>query len=1170
MSKLLSDSTSAIPTSYLRTAVRRHGHKIVVVLKLQLTSTAEAKAAINGPALRASLSCAMLTFARVGSRVHVLLFTWPIFNFYYAHTVKPLLRLLAMAATHHQSLTSSPDLLGGPADDPRSSPVRSLKRARSTTPRKQISQPAGSYQLQDFYIDTPKGAVTRRSSPSKSVAQSENLISPWRIRVRVEAEREDDGIKTGGKGGGRASVSPSKQIGRTITTTVPLKGSDDTPAPQKRGRGRPRKSTTPAKTPAKRPATPKPGKGRKRAADDTNEEEPHTKQQNSVSKSKKPKRNASPKPTKESESVDEDAQMGDLGQPELRLTTLFSSQHGRKDGDFDIAVDSDASIKRSSQATQDQHSIEESNQNDTTVSTAKSTRSKRQPLTSTSPQKGRPQRIIKETIASIHSDRSDEISGYDSIVEGEDFSIVSLSTLPSAQQHMRAQTLAELNGSTSQNPSASVSKIGEANKATPTEATNNLGLREPRRRSSQQARSGQMLTSSELGARQSTDQSSLLHFNFKRTTPSQMFSSPVLPPLKAPQGRKSPKAPEDSKQAKPKLIRDVNTGVALQGVVNPMGSSKKNRDSQLESKQPPEASAQTGLDDLFSGFGARTRRELRAGLRLGEELARRQQQMEEHAQSLHHSEADVFQEIAKSSHHQSTEYNENQLGEAVVPKEVRYPHLSTRKPLPSPDTSLDEKFGQNKNMQVTDEKRIAPPSPGSSVLERQEVSRQIANADSNKVTVVDSDNSSVISSDSDVSDDQDGHHNAGPDDETDIWQTEAKSNSNSQNNSHISSASQQLQVKRLALPSPSHTEPERLEPHHPPETPPPARSQEETDLYLNLSIAVQYATPSPQKPIQQANADFTGFTNFTNDMLESEATSGPKRTAALSPKITKKPRLASSLDPPSIGALKGSTEDAKVSKLRPASASAISWPREGISNAATLGMTGITSSTIPIQKAQHHEQQEQRTPRQEPAFSLASSWLDSVSGSIFKTAADAINAFTSFESLRTPGQPTFCAPITPIVRHVPPFTIYLPFNTTHYTRLRTIYLKAQRHPRLYPLRAASPCVGYLGLEIESMGWMRRLEAWELAVVDDFMTVLKRKGLGEGRQEIGLGAEIVDKVEIGIDEVVKRVFSLWVGQVQKGEVLLKEGVAGRWDRRYVGQRQRALERQRAWKETERVI
>ena len=1048
--------------------------------------------------------------------------------------------------------------------------MRSLRRARSTTPRKQISQPAGSYQLQDFYIDTPKGAVTRRSSPSKSVAQSENLISPWRIRVRVEAEREDDGVKSGGKGGRRASASPSKQIARTITTTVPLKGSDDTPAPQKRGRGRPRKSATPAKTPAKRPATPKPRKGRKRAVDETNEEEPLTKQQNSVSKSKRSKRNPSPKPTKESESIDEDMQTGDLGQPELRPTTLFSSQRGKKDDHFNIAVDSDASVKSTSQATQDQHNIERSSQNDTTVSLAKSARGKRLPLASTSPQKGRPQRIVKETIASLHSDRTDELSEYDSIAEGEDFSIVSLSTLPSAQQHMRAQTLAEVNGSAFQNPSASASRNSEANnKVTSTEATNNSSLREPKTLSSQQTKSNQMFNSSMLGARQSADQSSLLHFDFKRTTPSQMFSSPALPPIKALQGKKSSRAPEDTENSMSEPVHVVKTGIAPQSVVNPMEYSKHKRSSHTEPKEPPQSSAHTGLDDLFSGFGARTRCELRAGLRLGEELARRQQQREEQTEDLDRSEDDVFQAIADPEHLRTINDEGDQPDEEVIPGEVRYPHLSTRKPLPSPETSLDENIGQNQNMEVTDEKRVAPPSPSSSVLERQEVSRQVANADSNKVTVVDSDNSSVLSSDSDLSDDQDAANNAGPDDDTDIWQTEAKSNSNSQNNSHISSSSQQRQVKRSALRPPSRTELERLQPSHSLETLPLAKSQEATDLYPNLSTAVRYATPSPQRPIQQANADFTGFTNFTNDMLESEATSRPKRTAALSPRITKKPKLANSLDPPNIGASKGSIEEARVSKPRPASASAIKRPGGGVSNGATLRTTGVTFSTIPIQKAPHCEQQEQQTPRREPAIALATSWLESVSGSIFKTATDTINAFASFESLRIPGQPTFCAPTTPLVRHVPPFSVYLPFNTTHYTRLRTIYLKAQRHPKLYPLQAASPCAGYLGLEIESMGWMRKLEAWELTVVDEFMAVLQREGVREDRHEIGWGGEVVDKVEIGIDEVVKRVFSLWVGQVQRGEVLLKEGVAGSWDKRYVGQRQRALERQRVWKETKMI-
>ncbi|MCJ1330361.1 hypothetical protein MMC10_007044 [Thelotrema lepadinum] len=1076
-----------------------------------------------------------------------------------------------MATTHHKSLTSSPDLLGEPDNDPRSSPSRSVKRARSTTPLKQISQPAESYQLQDFYIDTPKGALTRRSSPSKSVAQSENLISPWRIRVRVEAEREDEGVKAKSKSGRKASMSPSKQVARTITTTVPLKGSDDTPAPQKRGRGRPRKSATPAKTPAKRPATPKPGRGRKRTADDADGGESDATRQSSVSRSKKPRRKASPKPMKESEVHNEDVQINDIGQPELQPTTLFTNQQDKKSAKFNIAIDSDASINSASQDTQNQRSNGEPGRINTAVSPAKSSRGKRRPLTSTSPQKGRSQTIAKETIGSPHWDRSDAISDYDSIAEGEDFSIVSLSTLPSAQQHLRAQTLEELNGSISRNPSASASKGSEAGKVLSADVTKDSGTKESKMLSSRPAQAGQTLNSSILGARQSADQSSLLHINFKRTTPSQTFSSPVLPPLKAVHGNTSSRAHENPNNAMPQLARVAKTGFDPQDVTGIVEPIRHETSSQTESKATLQTNAQNRLDDLFSGFGVRSRRELRAGLRLGEELARRQQEMEGPIQSDHHSEDDVFQEIARSSHRRSIEVDGNESSGKVVPEEVRYPRLSIRKQLPSPETSLDENLGQNHKMQSTNAKRVAPPSPSSSVLERQQVSRQIADADSNKVTVVESDNSSALSSDADFSDDQGLPNNAELDDETDIWQTEAKSNSNSQNNSHVSFASYQVQAKKPVPKLPSRTELDRPQPNHLPATLPPAKSQEEIDLYPNLSTAVQYATPKPQKQVQQADANYTGFTNFTNDMLEGEATSRAKRAASLSPRVTKRARLSSSSDTSSTGAIKGRAMEKEVVTPLPALTSAITNPKEDATNKATLRTTAVTFSTIPIKNPQQQKEhrQEQQKPQEEPFIATATSWLDSVSGTIFKTAADALSSFGSYETLRIPREPTFCAPTTPIVRHVPPFTIYFPFNTTHYARLRSIYIKAQRHPKLYPLRTTSPCMEYLDLQIESMGWIRKLETWELAVGDEFMAVLRREGLREDRQEIGLGGELVDKKEIGVDEVVKRVFSLWVGQVQRGEILLKQGVAGRWDRRFVGQRQRALERQRDWKEAQMI-
>lgn len=110
-----------------------------------------------------------------------------------------------------------------------SSPTRITPK---TTPRKPLQHSAGNICSQDFYLTTPP-APSFSSSPLKPGHLAGNPTSPWRIRVTVEAEPKH-----------ARDASPGRLLTRhTTTTTVPLKtGVDSSPAPAKRGRGRPRKS----------------------------------------------------------------------------------------------------------------------------------------------------------------------------------------------------------------------------------------------------------------------------------------------------------------------------------------------------------------------------------------------------------------------------------------------------------------------------------------------------------------------------------------------------------------------------------------------------------------------------------------------------------------------------------------------------------------------------------------------------------------------------------------------------------------------------------------------------------------------------------------------------------------------------------------------------------------
>ncbi|KAI9765151.1 MAG: hypothetical protein M1840_007744 [Geoglossum simile] len=198
-----------------------------------------------------------------------------------------------MPPTMEDSYMSSPDPLAnsrGPAPltegivrrksarlAPAKTPLRPTARAASRVPSE--ASTAQTVQLQNFVFDTPQRHQSRSSSPTKSSMKTENHLSPWRIRVTVEAERDDkngggdignptteaDPVWEENKDSGSPSRGRATRRTRTTTTMVPVKGLESSPPAPKR-RGRPKKSETPAKP---RSGTPVPKtRGRRKAAGD--------------------------------------------------------------------------------------------------------------------------------------------------------------------------------------------------------------------------------------------------------------------------------------------------------------------------------------------------------------------------------------------------------------------------------------------------------------------------------------------------------------------------------------------------------------------------------------------------------------------------------------------------------------------------------------------------------------------------------------------------------------------------------------------------------------------------------------------------------------------------------------------------------------------------------------
>ena len=155
--------------------------------------------------------------------------------------------------TDSELLYSSPDPLGVLSKEilnPTS--PRRQQNLENLTPRKALLETNSNIHLQEFYLTNPPALSSRGSSPTKAISQAENPVSPWRIRVTVEAERDEPAENT------LRSYNNTYQraIERTTTTTVPLKDADDSPMDSpKKHRGRPRKSLN---SPLKKAGTPKP------------------------------------------------------------------------------------------------------------------------------------------------------------------------------------------------------------------------------------------------------------------------------------------------------------------------------------------------------------------------------------------------------------------------------------------------------------------------------------------------------------------------------------------------------------------------------------------------------------------------------------------------------------------------------------------------------------------------------------------------------------------------------------------------------------------------------------------------------------------------------------------------------------------------------------------------
>ena len=1180
--------------------------------------------------------------------------------------------------------SSSPDPLGNSVTNNLNYSTK-IKRTQSTTPQKSLRDANGNIKLQDFYLDTPAAGILRQTSPTKSVARTENLISPWRIHVTVEAERD--------KANETKVATPVSPVGRIMqdmrAVKVPLKGLEEsTPALVKRGRGRPRKSldsstklkgleeSTPAPVTkgrgkprksldgfTKPRGTPHPVKQRKRQ-EGILEEEEKTPGISKASSPKKPKgrlkrgaefvdtesmpstgntpspiapplysqRQLEPTPTKPKTEGERKAVT-----PARSITTSSSNvsipnpskRRKIQSPDEVVVLPSPEPTVSSTQSPKMKYQLFNSDPSPSVI-----TRTTNNGLDTFSQQhkinKAIPRNSVEEESwegreESRPKDPTDEHREYDSIIESEGFSMVTASSLPSAKQYFSTdpgtkdqnRRISQVLDIDSMQPQMEGPHIKVPNTITEM-ITSNIYLTEnilpsikkPELSTShaveETASTSQVRTSPSI-----LNQSSILP-HLQRVTPSKPQSSPTLPPpLHAPPRENSPRPVNKPSNNTPKLARVVRADVALQSVTRPDPQSSESQSRgrhrrEVDSIQSP----QEHLDDLFSGFGAGTRRELRAGLRLGEELAKRQDLAARAAATAESPKDDLFQNSNVVNRQSPTpnEREESGLRMSGHDGDIRYPTLPSQQ-LPSPEDSEDVLDEDRISWRVdtvakaaikpTVMGHVSSDSGGAehiideSILrreaeyqrEREAVSKQIEEANTSQVIIIDD---SKFSEDDDDDDTENDGYEEGQDDEedTDIWQAEANSSDYQVRTSNETSETlfpeQIIKPRRSKLPSPWRRQNQVVysdEIKHP---------QEEELRQSGISKAT--VTPTHKHASRTHNSsrfsDLSDSTEFEPDDLCSTVAAKFRHLESDIEVTSEEEDKDDDEDKMDIEATRNIKKTDKAQDFNELSArnSIASIQSSGSSTsivAHNISLKERTQQSVStksiLQDSSHHSQKKPLTPRKDVQRQAADFRqpvvIDLVSpgpsrlsqtkpispnkvvqgpntsphifrgtnahhSSWFTRVTEFISPLTSIIPRDVPGDQLPLFPVTELP--FLPLSWFTPWTDSHHSHLRSLYLSTQKNPIKYNLRWWSRSAYLRGSIVSSGGWEKRVLEWELWVVDEYMDLLQTWGVDDRIKEIDERPGALPRKRIDEEEVMKRLFSLWVGQVMRREVAVGEG------------------------------
>ena len=671
----------------------------------------------------------------------------------------------------------SPDPLGLSLTSEKGYSAKSPRQ--STVTRKLATPTKNSVRLQDFYLKTPPVATTFAKSPSRSSARGESVISPWRIRVTVDAERED--IQQSPTG---MEKSSRRKDGHTVTTHVPLKSGDDTPSsPTKRPRGRPRKSLN---SPLKRPGTPKPLPTRRRRnmMDILNEEAV-----DEVKDSTASRKRGRPAISADLETDDVDDHHGGASLAGFTTEKVAKPKdqtrprsRGRRKAitPMKFAIDQTAEEAENpvSPGSRQGSALKEKSGN---VSPPKNTMKNSKDFEIYSDSQGYKvpglkakafaKRSTNSTLQNIDIATPD-VSGHESLLERQDEAMWRSMLRPSFRSPQPIQRSPSTHGSMHQTHS----EVGEIS----TDPMNDHHEFD----SIMESEEFSMISTSSLPSAGQRNQGSTetshsrMHTSTQAHTPVKPSVANSMPPPPVPSKIAESERPLNTfTSGTPRLLRVVRAGNALNGAIEPTEAvPSKSSETLQKSHHHSEQNVRSSPDDVFGGFGAGTRRELRAGLRLGEELAKRYSANS--PENSGNQEEALRDQSNEDASYPKLSISESQLEQHVVSQQTQLSspddsevleedQMSWKKTSPTRSTSScglqhsDSHSTSSSHYNHVDDTMMREKE-AQWQREREAVSREIDMVNSSQVIIIDSD----LEEQEEVDEEEDDY---------DVWQEEANS-----------------------------------------------------------------------------------------------------------------------------------------------------------------------------------------------------------------------------------------------------------------------------------------------------------------------------------------------------------------------------------------------------------